>query len=66
MRSYAGQGQPPAQIMWDGKDAAGLPLSDGHYAYVLNVVERDGRTTTGRQRTVEISTGGPQGSIGVQ
>ncbi len=66
VRSYAGQGQPPAQIIWDGKDAAGLPLSDGHYAYVLNVVERDGRTTAGRQRTVEISTGGPQGSIGVQ
>ncbi len=66
VRSYAGQGQPPAHIIWDGKDVAGLPLPDGHYAYLLTVTERDGRTTTGRQRTVEISTGGPQGSIGVQ
>jgi len=66
VRIYAGQGQPPAHIIWDGKDAAGLPLPDGHYAYVLNVVERDGRTTSGREHTVEISTGGPQGSIGVQ
>ncbi len=66
VRSYAGQGQPPAQIIWDGKDRSGLPLPDGQYAYVLKVTERDGRTTSGRVQSVEISTGGPQGSIGVQ
>ena len=66
VRSYAGQGQPPAQIIWDGKDRSGLPLPDGHYTYVLDVTERDGRTTAGRAGSVEISTGGPQGSIGVQ
>ncbi len=66
MRTYAGQGQPPAHIIWDGKDAAGLPLPDGHYAYLLKIVERDGRTTHARERTVEISTGGPRGSIGVR
>ncbi len=66
VRSYAGHGQPPLHIIWDGKDVAGLPLPDGHYTYVLEVVERDGRQTTARARTVEINTGGPQGSIGVQ
>ena len=66
VRSYAGQNQPPAQIIWDGKDSAGLPLPDGQYSYVLEVVESDGRTTRARARSVEISTGGPQGSIGVQ
>jgi len=65
VRSYAGQGQPPAHIIWDGKDRAGLPLPDGHYSYVLTVVERDGRTTPARARSVEIKTAGPQGSIGV-
>jgi len=65
VRTYAGQGQPPAHIIWDGKDTAGLPLPDGHYAYLLTIVERDGRTTRARERTVEISTGGPRGSIGV-
>jgi hypothetical protein len=66
VRTYAGQGQPPAHIIWDGKDAAGLPLPDGFYAYVLQVVENDGRATQARERSVQISTGGPQGSIGVQ
>ncbi|MDX2473599.1 MAG: FlgD immunoglobulin-like domain containing protein [Candidatus Krumholzibacteria bacterium] len=66
VRSYAGQGQPPAQIIWDGKDRSGLPLPDGQYAYVLEVTERDGRTTSGRVQSVEISTGGPQGSTPVQ
>lgn len=65
VRSYAGQGQPPAQIIWDGKDLAGLPLPDGLYSYVLTVVERDGHQTSARARSVEIKTGGPQGSIGV-
>jgi hypothetical protein len=66
VRSYAGQGQPPAHVIWDGKDASGLPLPDGFYSYVLQVVERDGRRTSGRSLSVEINTGGPRGSMGVQ
>ncbi len=65
VRSYAGQGQSPAQVIWDGKNTAGLPLPDGTYTYALQVVEEDGRVTNGRTRTVEIATSGPQGSIGV-
>jgi len=66
VRSYSGQSQPPAHIIWDGKDSAGLPLPDGHYTYRLNVVESDGQVTNSRERSVEINTGGPQGSMGVQ
>ncbi len=65
VRSYSGRGKVPAQIIWDGKNTAGLPLPDGRYTYALQVFAEDGRVTTGRTRSVEISTGGPQGSIRV-
>jgi len=66
VRSYAGQGTPPAHIIWDGKSEAGRPLPDGNYRYCLRVTDLEGRAMTGLERTVEISTGGPQGSVGVQ
>ena len=66
VRSYAGQGTPPAHVIWDGKSEAGMPLSDGSYRYRLQVTDLEGRVMSGLERTVEISTGGPQGSVGVQ
>lgn len=66
VRSYAGKNQPPAHVIWDGKGVTGLPMPDGQYTYQLRVVERDGQVTHSRTRFVEINTGGPQGSIGVQ
>jgi hypothetical protein len=65
VRQYAGQGAPPAHVVWDGKGETGLPLPDGRYRYRLTVTDREGRVMEGVERTVEISTGGPQGSIGV-
>lgn len=65
VRQYAGQGATPAHVIWDGKGETGLPLPDGKYRYRLTVTDHEGRTMEGVERNVEISTGGPQGSIGV-
>jgi hypothetical protein len=63
VRRFGGQGQPPSHLQWDGKDENGLPLADGTYRYSLVVKDAVGRTVTGPVRTVEISTGGPQGTV---
>ena len=64
-RQFGGKGTPPAHVMWDGKDETGLPLPDGMYRYVLVVMDEEGREISGRERLVEITTGGPQGSVPV-
>ena len=65
VRRFGGQGAPPAHIMWDGKDEAGLPLPDGTYAYNMIVVDADGHTMNSDRRDVIISTQGPQGRVPV-
>lgn len=63
VRRFGGQGQPPSHLQWDGKDETGLPLADGLYRYRLVVKDAAGRTIQGPVRSVEISTGGPQGTV---
>jgi hypothetical protein len=63
VRTYGGQGEPPAHVVWDGRDASGLPLADGVYRYRLRVTDMDGRVVEDKEREVEIDTGGPQGTI---
>lgn len=65
VRRFSGKGLPPAHVMWDGKDETGLPLADGVYKYQLVVIDTEGRETVGRERSVEITTTGPQGDIPV-
>src|SRR5262249_3588990 len=65
VRTFGGKGQPPAHLLWDGKDETGMPLPDGVYRYRLVVHDRDGREIDGPARTVEISTSGPQGKVPV-
>ena len=65
VRRFGGKGQPPSHIQWDGKDETGLPLADGVYRYKLTVRDQAGRVVLGPVRTVEISTGGPQGEVPV-
>jgi hypothetical protein len=65
VRKFGGKGTPPAHLLWDGKDESGMPLSDGTYRYQLLVHDADGRDILSPTHTVEISTGGPQGSVPV-
>ena len=65
VRTFSGKDQPPALVMWDGKAESGLPLPDGLYTYQLVVVDTDGRIMSDSERTVEITTGGPSGSVPV-
>lgn len=66
VRSFGGKGVPPAHVMWDGKDEFGMPLADGVYRYHMVVTDAEGREVLSRMRSVEISTGGPQGSVPVE
>ncbi|MFO7652732.1 MAG: PorV/PorQ family protein [Candidatus Krumholzibacteriia bacterium] len=66
VRVFGGRGAPPAQVVWDGKDATGLPLSDGLYRYRLTVRDALGRQLTSPQGVVEINTSGPDISVPVE
>jgi hypothetical protein len=65
VRKFGGKGTPPAHLLWDGKDENGMPLPDGTYRYQLVVHDADGRQIASQTHAVEISTGGPQGSVPV-
>jgi hypothetical protein len=65
VRSFGGLGVPPAHVMWDGKDENGMTLPDGRYQYRLVVTDDDGRVLRTDQKTVEITTSGPQGGVPV-
>jgi hypothetical protein len=64
-RHFGGQGRPPSHVEWDGKDETGLPLPDGIYRYRLEVHDHEGRILVSTLRSLEISTGGPQGNVPV-
>jgi flagellar hook capping protein FlgD len=66
VRRFGGPGQPPAHVLWDGKDETGLPVADGVYTYRLTVKDSEGRELNASTRKVEISTGGPQVTVPVQ
>ncbi len=65
VRSFGGPGQPPAHLLWDGKDETGLPLADGTYRYVLVVKDAEGREFVSPTREIVITTEGPQGKVPV-
>ena len=65
VRSFGGFGVPPAHVMWDGKDENGMTLPDGVYRYRMTVIDDEGRVLRTEEKTVEITTSGPQGSVPV-
>jgi hypothetical protein len=65
VRSFGGLGVPPAHVMWDGKDEYGMTLPDGIYHYRMTVIDNEGRTLRTEEKTVQITTSGPQGSVPV-
>jgi hypothetical protein len=56
VRRFGGRGNPPAQLMWDGKGSAGLPLPDGHYTYRLVVTDLGGLETASADNSITIDT----------
>jgi hypothetical protein len=65
VRTFGGPGVPPAHVMWDGKNESGLTLADGVYFYSLVVVDDAGRVVEASEKTVQITTAGPQGAVPV-
>ena len=65
VRRFAGKGQPPSHVQWDGKDETGMPLADGLYHYRLSVKDRAGRSLLATAHILEISTTGPEGTVPV-
>ena len=65
VRRFSGPGLPPPHVQWDGKDETGMPVADGVYTYRLVVKDRQGRVLSSATHKVEISTGGPQGTVPV-
>lgn len=41
VKSFKGQGHPPKQIVWEGRDTSGERLSKGYYSYRLIVVDQE-------------------------
>lgn len=66
VRTFGGPGVPPAHVMWDGKNEAGLTLPDGDYRYRLTVIDEAGRVVSASEKVVSITTSGPRGSVPVQ
>jgi len=65
VRTFGGKGVPPQHVLWDGKDATGLPLPDGVYRYAIWVRDIEGREILSKTQSVEILTSGPRGSVPV-
>jgi hypothetical protein len=65
-RTFGGPGVPPAHVMWDGKNEAGLTLPDGIYRYRLIVTDEAGRVVKATEKKVQITTSGPTGTVPVQ
>ncbi len=65
VRTYSGDDNPPASIIWDGKDDRGLPSGDGEYKLVMKVIDKNKKVIESGKETVKISSSIPMspGSI---
>jgi hypothetical protein len=66
VRQFGGEGEPPAHVVWDGMDEAGLTVPDGVYTHVLVVTDVEGHDLVSPAGTVQITTAGPQGMVPVR
>jgi hypothetical protein len=61
VRHFTQSGQPPKEIVWDGRDGMGALVADGLFKYVFNVQTVDGEVINAEGRLVTINSSGPQG-----
>ncbi|HVA66516.1 MAG TPA: FlgD immunoglobulin-like domain containing protein [Elusimicrobiota bacterium] len=66
VRTFAGAGEPPLQIPWDGSGADGKILPDGAYTYSLLSSDQAGNSALTIPKTAIIDTKPPQVSIALK
>ena len=66
VRTYSGDDNPPASIIWNGKDDRGLPVGDGEYKLVMKVKDKSGRSIESGRETVKVSSSIPLQGGGVK
>ncbi len=62
-RIYKDFGEPPKELLWDGRDELGMLVQDGSYNYEFSVVQKDGSVLIDDGFLAEIRTIGPKGEI---
>lgn len=63
VRQFATEGQPPEEIVWDGRDSSGALVADGDFSYKFGVATTDGKEMDSTGSLVRIDTQGPRGFI---
>ena len=66
VRTYSGDDNPPASVIWNGKDDRGLPVSDGEYKLSMKVKDKGGRSIESGKETVKVSNSIPLQQGGVK
>lgn len=56
IRSFSFGSNPPATVVWDGRDDSGKLASDGRYGYRLSATDRAGNTGHSNLAVVELNT----------
>jgi hypothetical protein len=61
VRQFKQEGQPPAELVWDGTNSMGGYVADGAFNYLFNVNTTDGKNMTSEGQLVSIDSKGPAG-----
>ena len=59
-------GQPPEEIVWDGRDSVGALVADGSFNYHFDVKTINGKVMSTEGALVKIDTKGPVGIITIE
>ncbi len=56
VKEFLGKGAPPSTLTWNGYDSKGNICKDGHYPYILTIIDTSGNKKTTFSRVVGISS----------
>lgn len=63
VRQFKNDDNPPAEIVWDGRDDKGSLVEDGRFRYAFNATTTDDRAMAASGHLVTIDSRGPAGTI---
>jgi len=66
VRQFSTTGQPPEEIVWDGRDSTGRLVRDGSFKYAFELDTIDGKRMSARGFLVEIDSKGPAGIVSAE